>query len=50
VALGRGSAEFPELLAALEEHQYRGFITVSRRNSDAPLTDIRQALEFLTNL
>ena len=33
VPLGRGSAEFPELLASLEEHQYRGFITVERRDA-----------------
>jgi sugar phosphate isomerase/epimerase len=50
VPLGQGNGEFPELLAALEEHQYRGYITVSRHNSDHPLEDIRQALEFLNNL
>jgi sugar phosphate isomerase/epimerase len=50
VALGQGNAEFPELLAALEEQQYRGYITVARRESDSPLADIRQSLEFLRNL
>jgi sugar phosphate isomerase/epimerase len=50
VALGQGSAEFPELLAVLEEHQYRGFITVARRDTSDPLADIRQAVEFLRNL
>jgi len=50
VALGQGSSEFPEILGVLEEHQYRGFITVTRNESDAPLDDVRQALEFLRNL
>lgn len=50
VALGQGSAELPELLGVLEEHQYRGFITVARHDTDHPLTDIRQAIEFLRNM
>lgn len=50
VALGQGSAELPELLAILEEHQYRGFITVARRDSDQPVPDLRQAIEFLRNM
>ena len=50
VALGQGSAELPEILGVLEEHQYRGYITVSRKDSDQPLSDIRQGIEFLRNL
>jgi sugar phosphate isomerase/epimerase len=50
VPLGQGSAEFPELLAALEEQQYRGYITVARHDSNSPLADVRQALQFLRNL
>ena len=50
VPLGQGNAEFPELLAVLEEQQYCGYITVARRDSSAPLADIRQALTFLRNL
>jgi hypothetical protein len=34
----------------LEEHQYRGFITVARHDSDEPLTAIRQSVQFLRNL
>ena len=34
--LGRGSADVPELLAALEEFDYRGWVTVERRNSPRP--------------
>ena len=50
VPLGQGNAEFPELLAALEEQQYRGYITVARRDSTSPVADIRQSMEFLRNL
>src|SRR5262245_6285817 len=50
VPLGQGNAEFPELLGILEEHQYRGYITVSRHDTDNPLADIQQALTFLRNL
>jgi sugar phosphate isomerase/epimerase len=50
VPLGRGSAELPELLAILEEHQYRGYITVERRDAADPLAEVRQAVQFLRNL
>jgi len=50
VPLGRGNAELPELLAALEEHRYRGYITIERRQSDNPLYEISQAVQFLRNL
>jgi sugar phosphate isomerase/epimerase len=50
VPLGRGSAEFPELLALLEEHQYRGYLTIERHGSDDPVGEIGQAVEFLRNL
>jgi L-ribulose-5-phosphate 3-epimerase len=48
--LGQGNAEFPELLATVEEQQYRGYITIARHDTENPLADIRQALEFLRNL
>jgi sugar phosphate isomerase/epimerase len=50
VPLGQGNAEFPELLGVLEEHQYRGYITVARHDTDNPVADVRQALQFLRNL
>lgn len=50
VPLGQGSADFPEVLALLEEQQYRGYITVARHDSSAPIADMRQAIEFLRNL
>lgn len=50
VAIGQGSAEWPELLGVLEEHQYRGYITVSRRGASDAVAAVRQGLEFLKNL
>lgn len=50
VPLGQGSAEFPEILALLEEQQYRGYLTIARHDTHSPLADVRQALEFLRNL
>lgn len=50
VPLGQGIAEFPELLGILEEHRYQGYLTVSREQSDSPLADLKQAIQFLRNL
>ena len=50
VPLGRGTAEFPELLAILEEHHYRGYITIERRQCDDPIFEIGQAAQYLRNL
>jgi sugar phosphate isomerase/epimerase len=50
VPLGRGSAEFPEILAALEEHQYRGYLTIRRQGSADPLEEIGAAVKYLRAL
>ena len=50
VALGRGSIDPPALLAALEEHDYRGMITIERRESHDPILEIGQAITYLRNL
>jgi sugar phosphate isomerase/epimerase len=50
VELGRGSADFPELLGQMEEYDYRGWITVERRNSAQPVEDVANALQFLRSL
>lgn len=50
VPLGRGSADFPALLAALEEHDFRGYLTVERRESEQPLFEIEQAMKYLRNV
>ena len=50
VALGRGMADFPALLGKLEEHNYRGYLTIGRKGVDDPLVEIGAAVEFLRNL
>jgi len=50
VALGRGSIDPPALLGALEEKDYRGTITIERRESPDPLFEISRAVEYLRNL
>lgn len=50
VPLGQGAAELPELLGLLENHAYRGFLTIERQAGDHPLQDIHRAVEYLRNL
>ena len=50
VALGRGSIDPPALLGGLEEQDYRGTITIERRESADPHFEIGQAIEYLRNL
>ena len=40
-------ADFPELLGALEEHQYRGYFTIERENASNPVYEIGEAVKFL---
>ena len=50
VALGRGSADFPALLGALEERGYQGYFCILREQSNDPVTDIGQAVQYLRSL
>lgn len=50
VPLGRGSADFPQLLGMLEERGYRGWFSIMRQRSDDPLTEIGAAVQYLKNL
>jgi sugar phosphate isomerase/epimerase len=50
VPLGRGTADFPNLLGKLEESNYRGYLTVGRRSADDPLVEIGAAVEYLRSL
>jgi sugar phosphate isomerase/epimerase len=50
VPLGRGTADFPALLGALEDHQYRGFFTIAREDSEHAESEIGQAVQYLRNL
>ncbi|HEX4414130.1 MAG TPA: sugar phosphate isomerase/epimerase family protein [Lacipirellulaceae bacterium] len=50
VELGRGAADIPELLGKLTEFDYRGWVTIERRDSPNPVDEIGNAVEFLTSL
>lgn len=50
VQLGRGSVDWPSLLATLEEHEYKGYLTVERSTEDNSIEECGQAIEYLTNL
>jgi len=50
VPLGRGSADFPALLGALEDRQYRGYLTIARQDSDQPEYEIGEAVKYLSSL
>jgi sugar phosphate isomerase/epimerase len=50
VELGRGSADMPELLGRLTEFDYRGWVTIERRDSPDPITEIENAVAFLRAL
>ena len=50
VELGRGTADFPELLSLLEEFGYRDWLTIERRNSQQPVEDIANAVQYLRSL
>jgi sugar phosphate isomerase/epimerase len=50
VPLGRGSVDFPAVLGALEERQYRGYFTIQRESVNDPEFEIGQAVKFLRSL
>jgi sugar phosphate isomerase/epimerase len=50
VPLGRGAADFPALLGALEEHGYRGYLGIEREHADDPVFEIGQAISYLKSL
>jgi sugar phosphate isomerase/epimerase len=50
VELGRGSAELPELLGQLTEFDYRGWVTIERRDSADPIMEIENAVAYLRAL
>ena len=50
VELGRGSADFPELLGRLTEFDFDGWVTIERRESANPIAEIENAVEYLRAL
>jgi sugar phosphate isomerase/epimerase len=50
VPLGRGSADYPALLGALEERGYRGYFTVRSHSASNPEAEMGQAIQYLRNI
>jgi sugar phosphate isomerase/epimerase len=50
VPLGRGMAEFPEIVAILEEFRYPGYFVVEKDNPRNPFEEIGMAVQFLRNI
>lgn len=50
VTLGRGSADFPAVLGALEERNYRGYWCVECPRAHDPAGEISQAIQYLNQL
>jgi sugar phosphate isomerase/epimerase len=48
--LGRGAADFPEIIGALEEHNYRGYYTVTREGTANPVPEVGQAIQYLRGI
>lgn len=48
--LGRGSVDFPELMAILEEREYRGYFTIEREYAADPILEVGQAVQYLRSL
>ncbi len=50
VPLGRGMCDWPELLGALEERDYRGDFTLECRDSPDPVKELGAAVQYLRSL
>lgn len=50
VALGRGSADLPELMARLEQYDYRDWVTVEPRDAADPVAALDDAVALLRAL
>ncbi len=50
VPIGRGSVDFPAVLASLEQHGYRGYLCVVRDECEEPVEDIANGIQYLKSL
>lgn len=50
VQLGRGMSEFPQIIASLEEHRYRGWYIIERDYSEDIVQTLDYSIQFLKNL
>lgn len=48
--LGRGTADFPEILGRLSEFDYRGWVTIETVNSANPVAEAENAIAYLRSL
>ncbi len=50
VPLGQGSVDFPKYMKALEDIEYKGFLTIERECGNDPAADITMAADFLRQI
>jgi len=50
VQVGRGVADWPAMLGTLEEHGYRGWLSIDRRGTPQPEEEVRETMQFLRSL
>ena len=50
VPLGRGSVDFPLLMAMLDDIRYQGYLTIERENPENPVLEVEQALQYCRSL
>ncbi|MEZ6093607.1 MAG: sugar phosphate isomerase/epimerase [Pirellulaceae bacterium] len=50
VQIGRGTVDFHELFGLLEEHHYRGFVTVEQSSRERYTSECEQAFSYLDEL
>ena len=50
VQLGRGSADYPALVGALQSHNFSGYFTVARERSEDPALELGIAVKYLKKL
>jgi sugar phosphate isomerase/epimerase len=50
VPVGQGAADFPSLLGALEEHDYRGYFTVGNQGTPDAVGSIGDVIRYIRQL
>lgn len=50
VPLGRGSVDFPLLMAMLDDIRYQGYLTIERENPEQPVLEAEQAIQYCRSI
>jgi sugar phosphate isomerase/epimerase len=50
VPVGQGTADFPSLLGALEEHDYRGYFTIGSQGTGDAVGGVGDAIRYIRQL